>query len=475
MKVLHIAAECFPAAKVGGLADVVGALPKYQCLSQVKAEVIIPKYHIHWILNQEYDTIYESHFWTPGETIYYRIEKLKNNELGFPLYVIEMPGKFDREGVYSDKYGFFNDGETRWVAFQRAILDWILTLEDRPDILHCHDHHAGMIPFFVQYAYQYESLSQIPTVFTIHNERYQGAFRWDKQYLLPSFDNWKSGLLDWDQVINPFASAVKCANKITTVSQSYLEELRYNSFGLEWLFGEMSYKSVGILNGIDAQVWNPSTDPMIASHLKKSKANFKKKNKEALSELIGVSENRPIASFIGRLVSDKGVDIMIEAIAAYIKNFGDIRFVILGTGDKHLEHSLWSLASHFPEHVSVALEYHEQKAHQIYAGSEYLIMPSRVEPCGLNQMYAMRYGTIPIVANVGGLKDSVKDFYIDCGTGIKLPHLNIHELFQGFRIAREIFDDKKTYEQLITNCMAQDFSWHHSVKQYIAIYDELVQ
>jgi len=259
----------------------------------------------------------------------------------------------------------------------------------------------------------------IPSIFTIHNAEYHGRFSWDKVGLLPLFDGRKRGLLDWDYAINPLATAIKCTWKLTTVSPSYMKELRLHTRGLESLLQLEEEKSLGILNGIDTQVWNPFTDSFIDHPLGQSIEQYKFVNKNGLLQKFNVPSELPIITFIGRLAREKGADFLAPVIDKFLSDGGKAGFIILGTGEPILHQMLLDLKKKYKGIVDVALEYNEKLAHQLYAGSDFLWMPSRVEPCGLNQLYAMRYGTIPIVRSIGGLKDTVKDISSKDGSGIQ--------------------------------------------------------
>jgi len=474
MKILHVSAECYPAAKVGGLADVVGAIPKYQSGSNRISEVIMPKYGTAWFHKQSFEAIYKGHFWYPGETISFSIQLLTSEDLGFNLYVVDIPGKFDRQGVYADGNGFFHDDSERWLSFQRAVLIWVFTLEETIDIIHVHDHHTGMIPFMLKQSFDFQSSHQIKTVFTIHNLAYQGAFGWDKQYLLAAFDNWKSGLLDWDQQINPIAAAIRCADAVTTVSPSYLEELKVSSYGLEWLFESEDHKCFGILNGIDYDVWNPETDQYLNHHSSGDMGTFKQKNKIDLCKNYGIDPEYCTISFIGRMVEQKGADLLAYAMHAILAERHDINFIILGTGDPYLMDQFKLLDKKYPEQTGITLAYNEKLAHQIYAASDFLIMPSRHEPCGLNQMYSMRYGTSPIVNNTGGLIDSVIHYTERNGTGIKINFLNVESIIKSIVDAIQLYGKKQKFKTTVKNCVDSNFSWESSSQKYIDIYESLI-
>jgi starch synthase len=475
MNIHFVSMECFPCAKVGGLADVVGALPKYLNKLDCDVSVFIPKYKMKWFEGKTYEYKHASHFYLHHERIDYGIAEVTDANLGFKLYVVDIPGKMDRDGVYAGSDGsFFGDEVQRHVCFQRSYLNFIVNKEFTPDLVHCHDHHTGLIPFIMQHCEGYRSLAHIPVAFTIHNERYQGAFPWTMHYLLPPFDSWKAGMMDWANLINPLASAVKCAWNVSTVSPSYMEELKYHSMGLEQLFNEEAGKCVGILNGIDADVWNPSTDQYLEHKFSKSIDSFKESNKKDLLKNTSLDPSLPLVSFIGRFAHEKGADLIPQIIRESLRRQMPLNFIILGTGDKAVENDIAHLAYHCPDKVAAVISYNEAVSHQIYAGSDFLIMPSRVEPCGLNQMYAMRYGTIPLVHNLGGLKDSVTYFDAENGSGLKFNSLDTNAIFEELNKACYVYSKKDLMKKVRKNAMAVNLSWEHSAGQYEGIYRKLV-
>ena len=254
MKIVHLSAECYPVAKVGGLADVVGALPKYQNDAGFPSEVIMPFYDNKFTKKEEFSIVFSSKLNLGKQEYSYQIKTLNNNNLGFNIYLVDVPELLFTDFVYS-----FDDTE-RFLAFQIAALNWMLTWDEKPITVHCHDHHTGLIPFMMTQCKVYAALKNIPTVLTIHNAQYQGWFSHEKVGLIPEFNFKNVGLLDWGGSINPLASAIKCAWKVTTVSPSYMEELKKAANGLESLLSHESSKCTGILNGIDWEVWNPETD-----------------------------------------------------------------------------------------------------------------------------------------------------------------------------------------------------------------------
>ena len=444
--VLHVSIEYFPAAKAGGLADVVGALPKYLNANNFKMAVVIPKHLTKWILDQEWEQIFSGKVKVGSDQFDFNVQQYVPFE-EHPLYVVDLPGLFDRESIYIDEgtgYGYTDD-HVRNIAFQTAVLEWIITLRQFPKVIHCHDHHTGLLPFMMNHCAYYKKLHKIPTVFTIHNGAYHGSFSWQQENLIPTFDLQVKGLLDWDNQINPLACGVKCCWKLTTVSPGYMEELRYNSNGLESLFEQESAKSVGLINGIDIDVWNPATDPRIKTHLKKDVAVFKQKNKKELAKKFKFDAALPLVTFIGRLAYEKGAQILPDLFSRYLDKYPNLMFLVLGTGDKYIEKLLENTQKMYPENVCVHIGYDESLAHHLYAGSDFLIMPSKVEPCGLNQMYAMRYGTIPIVTTVGGLKDTVIDINRKEGYGICFHSATVFSAFEAVQRASELYNNKKKF------------------------------
>lgn len=467
----YISTECYPVAKVGGLGDVTGALPKYVAAD---VRVILPKYNMPWFEGKTYISEHRGVIDWPDREVPFEVLRVEQEELGFALWVIDIPGLLDRDGVYASRDGhYFDDEADRYTAFQRAYLQWLMSFDDLPDVVHCQDHHTGLIPFLMQHSYAYERLRDTATVFTIHNERYQGAFEWERQYLLPAFDTWKSGLIDWDHKINPLAAGIKCADAVTTVSPSYMAELQSDSYGLEWLFRHESDKLQGILNGIDTEVWDPKKDPLITQQLKRSVAKYKRDNKAALLKGTGLDAAKPLFSFIGRFAVEKGADLLPGIIDILLSQGTEVNFYILGTGDSTIEDSIRRVADLYPDRVHATIAYDEQEAHQIYAGADFLMMPSRVEPCGLNQMYALRYGTVPIVHSTGGLSDSIIDIAIDGGYGIKHDHLFVTDIIAAIDRAIALYAEADAMQAVIKTGMQQDFSWGRSAAAYLQLYQHV--
>jgi starch synthase len=471
MNVMHLSAECYPVAKVGGLGDVVGALPKYLCEAGLHASVVLPYYDRKFVRENTFDLEFKSSIKIGIKTIKYSILKESTRKLGFDLYLIHIPGLLDRQEIYC-----YPDEIEQFISFQLCYLDWITKSGIKPDIIHCHDHHTGLIPFLVLHSSSFKSLASIPTVCTIHNGQYQGWFGWDKVGYLPGIDLSKTGLLDWANCINSLAASVKCCWKFTTVSPSYLEELSYHSNGLEKLFQMEKDKGVGIINGIDTHVWDPQNDCMIVKNYSASTVDSgKKENKKQLCKEFGLTTNKPLVVFIGRLVGEKGADLLPEAISSCLERYkGKLNFLILGTGDPATEKILKELSSKHKKHYGVYIGYDEELSHRIYAGADFLLMPSRVEPCGLNQLYAMRYGTIPVVHKTGGLKDTVIDLKAKNGYGLTFDELSIDGLTHVIGRALDIYSDSRRITEIRNKMMSIDFSWDRSANEYIELYKSLM-
>ncbi|MFN4975562.1 MAG: glycogen synthase [Bacteroidota bacterium] len=467
MEIIHLSAECYPVAKAGGLGDVVGALPKYQCKSGHIAKVVMPMYRTAFLYNHEWTVDFKGHANLANWHFDFTIIKEKHQTLGYDLFLIDINGLLDRQKIY----GYDDDAE-RFTAFQIAALTWMRSWEHRPDIVHCHDYHTGLIPFMIRYCYDLQSLAGIKTILTIHNAQYQGWMTWDKSRFIPRWDLWKRGMLEWANNINPLASAVKCADRVTTVSHSYLEELKFQSNGLEKLFEYERGKCVGILNGIDIEVWNPTTDKYIENHFSLATvAAGKEKNKALLCHRFGFDISKPLIVFIGRLVGEKAADLLPDAIAGAIHQFGSAAsFLILGSGEHQLEGRLTDMLMPFSGTYNAVIGYDESLSHLMYAGADFLLMPSRVEPCGLNQLYAMRYGTIPMVRSTGGLRDTVTDMGDPEGFGIRFDQASVGDIIYSIGRAIQVYQDKDQIGRMRKWMMQVDHSWENTVQQYDRVY-----
>ena len=472
MEILHVTAECYPVAKAGGLGDVAGALPIYLNEAGHLAKVVMPMYRTKFLYNHQWDVVHKGFTNLGNRWFEFTVIKEATNVLGFDLYLVDINGLLDREKIYG-----YDDDTERFTAFQIAVLDWVTAWEHHPDIIHVHDHHTALIPFMAGNCLKYVPLKNIPTVLTIHNAEYQGWMGWDKSPYIPQWDMWNWGKLDWNNTINPLASGIKCASMVTTVSPSYLEELKYMSNGLEPLFEYEKGKCVGILNGIDSKVWNPQTDKYIQYHYGVEDAEAgKAKNKMELCDRFNLDFQKPLIAFIGRLVGEKGADVLPSVIGDAFWHIGRrMNFLILGSGNPHTERELERMLNFSQGDYSVYIGYNEALSHTMYAGSDFLLMPSRVEPCGLNQMYSMRYGTVPMVRRTGGLKDTVIDFEEDGGYGLCFNHTATGDITQSVWRAVELYHHKKRFRSVRATMMQLDFDWEKSTQKYIGVYEHLIK
>lgn len=470
MNVFHLSAECYPVAKVGGLADVVGTLPKYLCAAGINASVVIPYYDTRFVKENKFEPVFKSTVALASRTFKFSVLKETTGKLGYPLYLIYIKGLLDRPEVYC-----YPDEIEQFITYQLAFLEWTVKSETEVDVIHCHDHHSGLVPFLVSHSARYKALAGVPTICTIHNGQYQGWLGWDRFSYLPEVDLSKTGLLDWGSCINSLAASVKCCWKFTTVSPSYLEELSFNSNGLETLFGMEKQKGVGIINGIDTDVWNPATDTMIeANYAADAPDKNKLRNKKLLCKEFGLTSTKPLLAFIGRLVGEKGADLLPQIIRQTLsQQKGQFNILILGSGEKTVETELLALKTEFKKNYNVVIGYNELLSHRIYASADFLLMPSRVEPCGLNQLYALRYGTVPIVRNTGGLRDTVIDMRLVNGYGIRFDNATVEEACTAIERAAGLYKNTDRLQLLRKRMMGLDFSWHRSASQYIDVYTSL--
>jgi starch synthase len=467
MEIIHVSAECYPMAKAGGLGDVVGALPKYQNKLGHIAKVVMPMYRTKFLYNHQFEVVHKGAFGMAHYWFEYTIIKEPTNVLGFDLYLVDINGLLDREKIYG-----YDDDTERFMAFQIAVVDWMSKWHHHPEIVNVHDHHAALVPFMMQYCYAYKNLSSIKTILTVHNAQYQGWMDWSKSNYIPDWDKWKSGMLDWNNTINSLASGLKCAAKVNTVSPGYLEELRHRANGLENLFEYERGKCFGILNGIDTEVWNPETDIFLDE--KYGLNNFcaqKRANKKELCNRFNLDETKPLIIFIGRLVDEKAADLLPQVIGDSIYYMeGKMNFLVLGSGDPSVEFQLSHLHLHLFGYYNTQIGYNEKLSHQMYAGADFLLMPSRIEPCGLNQMYALRYGTIPIVRRTGGLQDTVKDIGDPGGFGICFNTASVGDICTSIYRAVQLYEKKEKIKKIIEQIMQIDHSWEKSAEIYINLY-----
>jgi len=483
MKILFASSEAHPLIKTGGLADVSGALPAALKSMGHDVRLILPAYgEIHKRLG-ELTTLSQINI--PGLPGLVSLLHTELGDSGVPVILVDYDPAFARLGnPYNDASNqAWKDNAERFALFCRAILAVALNQADlgwKPDVVHCNDWQTGLLPALI-----HGEPSRPLTIFTIHNLAYQGLFPASYAGILGLPANlWSPTALEFYGQLSFIKGGLVFADYITTVSPNYMEEIKTAKFGcgLEGLLQYRQQNCHGIINGIDTDIWNPDIDTLIAKNY--NAENFtrnKPENKKALQTLhhLDIEPKHLLVGFVGRLAEQKGVDMVLE----WLRNGmpPQTQAVILGSGDPELERQLKALSHQHSEKIAVHIGYDETKAHLIEAGADVFVMPSRFEPCGLNQMYSMRYGTLPIVTPVGGLKDTVipinKQTLRDhSATGIVLDQLNLNAtgLTRAIKVALELYQQPRTWNGLVRNAMRQDFSWHNSAQRYIELYQRQV-
>jgi len=467
MNIYHLSLECYPVAKVGGLADVVGALPKYQNkIEGIDAKVVMPWYNRPFVHDHQFDIVFDGYIHQKDQMFQVQVMKEKSSVLGFDLFLVKIPGLLDRD----NPYGYWDESQ-QFLAFQHGVLHWLSAMKIRPDVLHCHDYHTGLVPFMIEHCPEFNYLKGVKTIGTIHNGEYQGQMRWEMLDYFPWIDGTSNlGLLDWAGWINPLAAMIKCCSAFNAVSGGYLEELFHSFKGLESLVQQEHAKAYGIINGIDTDVWNPKTDDFLDFHYSKENAQEGKlRNKKELCEEYNLNPDLPLFAFIGRFAGEKGADLLPDIVVKSIQQmYGALNIIILGSGEKGIENRLKEIDYSF-SNFALDVGYKEFLSHKIYASADFLLMPSRVEPCGLNQMYAMRYGTIPIVRYIGGLRDTVQDISSG-GAGINFVNAGSDDAVHAMNRALNIYHNENLLSEMIQANMSFDFSWEKSAQNYISLY-----
>lgn len=485
MYVLHVAFECAPIAKVGGLGDVLGALPKFLRRTGIESAVVMPRFGDAQVAADALQLVYEGRLIYRGRPFPYRLWVQKPEVLGFPVYLLEEPVHFGRSGIYQDPAtGLdFPDQADRYFVFQRGVLEVLKAGVIAPDLLHLHDHHAALLPVWLRADPTYRQLAEVPIVFTVHNAEHQGRYDWRvwEEIGVP-LDEPED--LQHEGQLNAMKAGLIWADAVTTVSPSYVQELQERSdiaAGLQEVFQRVAPKMRGILNGIDPDIWNPATDPLIFAHYSVEDLQGKEKNKIALCRALGLRPDWPLLVFIGRLMQEKGVDLLVAGLEQLLTHPTEVLVVVLGTGMPAYQaalENLWSRVMRSDGFAQLVLrfEFNSTLAHQLYAAGDILLMPSRVEPCGLNQMYAMTYGTVPVVYAVGGLRDTVVpwDARTQQGTGFRFETFTPRAFYQAIRQALTVYHRPAQWRVLQRNGMQQDWSWNRSAQEYLELYRSLV-
>ena len=479
-KVLFAASECVPFVKTGGLADVVGSLPKYFDGQRYDVRVILPKY---FCMKQQWKELleYVDNFYVElnGGSYYVGISQVEYQ--GIKFYFVDNEHFFAGLSPYEGDAGW---NVEKFAFFSKAVLSALKIIDFRPEIIHCHDWQTGLIPVYLDhFRFIDEYYQGIKTIMTIHNLKFQGL--WDVNAVqritgLPRY-YFTPDKMEFYNNANLLKGGLVFADKLTTVSQTYAKEIKTQFYG-ETLDGLLSARAgdlLGIVNGIDYQIYNPGSDPYIAKQF--SKENFrqhKTKNKVALQKELGLPENNKtmMIGVVSRLTDQKGFDLISYVMEQLCQD--DIQLVVLGTGDEEYEHMFRYFAAKYPDKVSANIYYSDELAQKIYASADAFLMPSLFEPCGLSQLMSLRYGAVPIVRETGGLVDTVEAYneYEQTGTGFRFTNYNAHEMLYIIRYAQTIYYKHKiSWNRIVERGMAADFSWDSSTKQYEDLYDSLWQ
>ena len=481
MKILLASSEVYPFSKTGGLADMVGALGVALVNAGHEARIVTPlyrgireKFPQMTLVNWDFDL-------PMGE----RQIKAELWELdldsGLKIYFVNQPAYFDRVGIYQEGQFSYADNAERYIFFSKCVANLARYLSWKAEIVHLHDWQVGLVPALMQHEYGSAGWGKPPpTCITIHNLAYQGIFPADAYALtnLPKHFFHTEGA-EYFGMLNCLKAGIAFADLITTVSPRYAREITTEELGcgLDGVLRRRREHLIGILNGVDYQEWNPAKDPHLPASFSVTKLAGKKKNKAELQKFVAlpVDEKIPLYGTISRLAEQKGVDIQLAALAEMLN--AEIQFVLLGSGSTEYELGYRELARRFPGKIAVQFGYNESLAHQIEAGCDFFLMPSRFEPCGLNQMYSLRYGTIPIVRATGGLDDSVIDYgeQTDKANGIKFYEYTSRALAKAMRKSLAIYAQPDLMRQYRQNAMKADFSWRKTVEEYLEAYGTVLK
>lgn len=472
MKVLFAAAEAHPFIKTGGLADVIGALPKALKGQGIDVRVFLPKYRgIAEKYTSQLEHVTVVRVPVGWRNQYCGIERLVHD--GVTVYLIDNEYYFGRDGIY----GYMDDGE-RFAFFNRAVLECLPAIDFQPNVLHCHDWHAALIPLLLQGHYRHDPFySEMRTVFTIHNLLYQGVFPYEVLGELLGLDSSYFLGLEYYGNVNYMKGGLVYSDQITTVSPTYATEIRtpYYGYGLDGLLNERADRLSGIVNGIDTKSYNPATDPHIFTRYRTSLAK-KAENKIALQQELGlpVAPYIPLVAMVTRLVDFKGLDLVIRILDELLY-YEDIQFVLLGTGDETYERWFREAAGRYPTKLSAHITFNDALSRKIYAASDLFLMPSKFEPCGISQLLALRYGSIPVVRETGGLNDTVHSYneWTGEGNGFTFRDYNAHDMMHTLRRGISMYNQPEHWKRVTKNAFAGDYSWNVSAEQYIDIYTKI--
>ncbi len=479
MHIVFAASECAPWAKTGGLADVVSALPKTLVKMGNKVQVYLPYYR------QVAKAVPTPPVVLPSVTVpfpsYNRFVRILDggNADGVQVYFVDAPELFDRESFYATPSGDYPDNAERFGTFCRAVIE-ATKIIGVPDVYHVHDWQSAMLAVMLRSIYYFDPvLRHVPALLTIHNAGYQGWFppRTIETLLLP-WDMFTFEKLEQFDTLNFLKGGIVYSDAITTVSETYAREIQTSEFGngLEDTLRKRSGDLFGILNGADYSEWDPATDPNIAAHYTSKKLEGKQECRRDLLHafrLEDVTDETAVIGVVSRFATQKGIDFIVDIMDRLINE--NVVLVMLGNGEEYYERLLTEMAERHPEKVRVQVKFDNVVAHKIEAGADIFLMPSRYEPGGLNQIYSLKYGTIPVVRATGGLQDSIEELPDGGGNGFKFWGYDPNDFLDAIQRALATFRDKKTWKAMMKHAMEQDFSWDKPAQEYARVYERIVQ
>ncbi len=485
LKVVFVSAEAIPFAKTGGLADVCGVLPAEIARLGHDVSLILPAYRCVHRAEQPIEPT-DIEFEVPIGTrrVQGRLLRSRLPQSSVPVYLVDQPEYFDRPALYGERGKDYLDNCERFVFLSRGAMEALKQLGTPPDILHAHDWQTGLVPAYLKTLYALDSFyAGTSSLFSLHNLAYQGRF-WHWDMLLTGIDwkhfNWRE--MEYHGDLSLLKTGIVFADWLTTVSPTYATEIQTAPLGcgLEGVLAERREQLTGIINGIDATAWDPATDPHLSAHFTADDLSGKATCKAALQEAFGVpvDARRPLIGIVGRLAQQKGWELVLPLMRDHIDQH--LSWVILGSGDPGIENELLELHASHPDVVGVRIGFDESLAHRIEAGADMFLMASRYEPCGLNQLYSQRYGTIPIVHATGGLKDTVVDAVDETiaagtATGFHFAPFTLEAAADALHRALALWrDNRETWTQLMRTAMAGDWSWGPSATRYVQLYERLV-
>ena len=484
LRVVMVAAECLPFAQAGGLGDVLGALPAELEKRGVDVSVVIPRYRAIDLRKfgfQPYAIPRETAIHLGWEEMFYDVHVGTLPGSSVKVFLLGNDRFFDRDGIYVDPNTGrdYADQSDRWIFFNRAAIEFLKYEFPAADIIHCHDHQTALIPAYLRRFYRRDGVfTDTQSIYTIHNLGYQGLF--PREVIgRAGFDDaefYPTSPFEFYGAFNFMKLGIVYADLITTVSPTYAREIQESKeygYGLEGVLRERSRDVVGILNGIDVNAWNSATDPLIPANYDKSNLTGKGHNKRALLHEFGLDDSgmeSPLLAMISRIDVQKGFDLVVTILDSLLQE--DVRFVLLGTGNKETEMYLRTVVDRHPGKAGIKFAFEPRLAHLTEAGADIFLMPSKYEPCGLNQMYSLRYGTVPIVRATGGLADTVQEFQPDTGEGdgFRFDDYDATAFRAAIARALEFWRNKPVWNKLIMNGMSKDFSWSRSAARYVELY-----